>query len=61
MQLYLHSGVTIDMKLSESDEQHAFKHSVSRMSDRPWRRKGLRFGHTALCMDDTEYLLGSSV
>ena len=30
-------------------------------AERPQRREGLGFGHTALCMHETEYLLGRSV
>lgn len=45
VQLSLHNGVAIDVKLSESDEPHAFRNRRgSRVSDRPQWRKDLRFG-----------------
>lgn len=59
LQLSLQNGVTIDMKLLQSDEEHALENRrVSRMNDCPQWGKGLRFGHFALCM---EYLLSSFV
>lgn len=52
-ELSLHSGVMTDVPKSESDEQLSNMGHQQNERLSQWRR-GCRFGHTALCMDETD-------